>query len=146
MRDRQTPAARTTKAGGGAETRRVAPGLHRATPQEKMKSSPTPPHTPTPSRAELVSQKHKPEQIKSMQSPVSHLSTSAKIFHTFATKKEKEEKREGGRKFTAIITLHQLTQISLFFSIFFTFQVKGCTSFILQRHANLSVSPSPSFQ
>lgn len=29
---------------------------------------------------------------------------------------------------------------------FFTFQVKGCASFILQRHANFSVSTSPSFQ
>lgn len=91
------------------------------------------------SRGELVSRKHKPEQIKSMPSPVFHLST--KIFHTLAKKKEAEgEKREGG-KFTAIITLHQHTQISHFFSSFFLpFRLKGA---LLLSFKDMQISLSP---
>ncbi len=53
------------------------------------------------------------------------LSTTVKIFHTFT---ERE-----GKKSTVIMTLHQLAQISEIFAS----QVKGGSSFILQRHANV---------
>lgn len=136
--NRQTPCARATKA-TGAEARCASLASCNSAVENEIKVG---------GRGPPVVPKHKPEQIKSMPSPVFHLSTTVKIFHTLAGGKKEGggEKREGG-KFTAIITLHQHTQISLFFSsFFFTFQVKGCASFILQRHANLSVSPSPSFQ
>lgn len=59
-----------------------------------------------------------------------HLSTSVKTFHTFT-------ERRGEKKSTAIIILHQHAQISEILAS----QVKGCSSFILQRHANaLSLS------
>lgn len=47
------------------------------------------------------------------------------------------------RKYTSIITLHQYAPISAIF----TTRVKGCSSFVLQRHANvLSPCLLPSFQ
>lgn len=85
---------------------------------------------PPPSRAELVSRKHKPEQIKSMQSPVFHLSTSAKIFHTFAQKKKKKERRgrkERGEENSPQSLLSISTLKFHFFSPFFflPFRLKG---------------------
>lgn len=137
MRDRQTPAARATKAGGGAEARRAGFASCNSARENEIKG-------PPPVARNLLVGNTNPSRLNQCSHQSFIYPPPPRYFTPSQKKKKKREKgkkREGGRKFTAIITLHQHTQISLFFLLFFflPFRLKGA---LLLSFKDMQISPS----